>query len=193
MRREALIGKAVAGRLLAEGGHAVRVQTLRTLIDEQLVGATFARDRAGVADVDVQPAVAVDVREGDAGCPGPVPLDAGFGGDVAEAEVALVEIEPVAALVGGDHELREAITVQVADRDPTAVVVIAVGEDVQVGGGGEAILEVDAGVAGGQQREQSASGRGGLTRERRTVPTRAPGEQAGGGHQEPTRLLPEAT
>src|SRR5256886_5948446 len=45
---------------------------------------------------------------------------------------------------------------QVADRDAAAVVEITVGEDVQVVGLGETILESHAGVAGGEQGEQPA-------------------------------------
>ena len=187
--RIARVRDAVRRRLLDEGRDAVGVQPL---VDVQLVGPEFALDFAGVADVEVEPAVAVHVGESDAGGPA-LAVQAGFRGDVAEAELPLVQVQPGAAEIRGEHDFGEPVAAHVPQRHPAAVVEVAVGEDVQLGGGGEAILEVDAGVAGGQQREQSASGRGRLTRERRTVPPRAPGEQVSPGHQEPTCLLPEAT
>src|SRR3989442_1124832 len=57
-----------------------------------------------------------------------------------------------------EHDLGQAVAVQVPDRHPATVVEVAIGEDVQVVGLGEAILESDPGVAGGEQREQGAAG-----------------------------------
>src|SRR5438445_302668 len=64
------------------------------------------------------------------------------------------------ALVGRKHDLRQAVTRQVADPDSAAVVEVAISEDVHVVGLGQAILESDAGVAGGEQGEEPAVGGG---------------------------------
>ena len=66
LRRVATISQAVLGGHVLELGYAVRVVAL---IDEQLIGATFARLFAGVTDIDVQLAVAVHISQRDTGRP----------------------------------------------------------------------------------------------------------------------------
>ena len=171
----ARVRDAVGGRLLHERRHPVRVHAL---VDVQLVGPEPAVAETGVADVNVEPPVAVHVGEGDAGGPSLVP-QAGLLGDIAEAELALVEIQPRPAQIRGQHDLGEPVARQVAERRPAAIVVVAVGEDVQLAGVGEAILEADAGVTGGEPGEQPAVGR----RERGIRACGAAGEQAEYGHE----------
>ena len=178
--RVAGIRDAVGGRLLDERRDTVGVEPL---VQVELVRPELSvrlGDASGVTDVDVEPAVAVHVGEGDAGRP-PLAVQPGLGGDVAEVELPLVQVQPRAALIRREHDLREAVAGEVAERDAAAVVVVAIGEDVQVAGVGEAVLEADAGVARGQQGEETAVGRGrGAGRHFPGGPARAraPGEQA---------------
>ena len=153
LRGVAGIGHAVRRGLFYEGGNAVGVEPL---IDVQLVGPELWVE-AGVADVDVEQPVAVHVGEGDAGGPAPA-VQPGLGGDVAEAKLAFVQVQPGAALIRGEHDLGQAVAGQVAEGDAAAVVVVAVGEDVQVVRVSETILEADAAVARGEQGEQMAVG-----------------------------------
>src|SRR2546421_7022448 len=48
--------------------------------------------------------------------------EARFGGDVPKAELALVQVQARAALVRREHDLGQAVSGQVADRDAAAVV-----------------------------------------------------------------------
>src|SRR5256714_4208672 len=146
----AFVGNAICGGHLLEGRDAVRVQTL---IDVQLVRPPLTRDVAGVANVDVQPAIAIDIGQSDSRSPQPFAFDSRFLSDVLELEVTFVEIEVIAVLVGGEHDLGQTISIQVPDGYSTAVVVIAVGEDVELGRFLESVREVDAGVARRKQRE----------------------------------------
>src|SRR6185312_17320558 len=78
---------------VAIAGNAVLADTLA---NEQLV----MRDRqpfetADLADIDIQQAVVVDVYYRNTGGPAAVLRNAGAVGDIAEAETAVVEIEPV--------------------------------------------------------------------------------------------------
>ncbi len=173
--RVAGVGDAVGGGPLDERGDPVRVQPL---VDVELVGAALPGDFPGVADVDVQPAVAVDVGDGDAGRPGPGVRDAGCGRDVPEVEAAEVQVESGAALVGREHHLRQAVARQVTERDAAAVVVVAVGEDVELAALGEAVLEHDAGLAGGEAGEQRGTSGGSAP----LVAPRAGGGEARAGH-----------
>ena len=144
--RIALVRDAVRGRHLGEGGHPVGVQTL---VDVQLVGPALARHVSGVADVDVEESVTVDVGEGDPRRPEPLARDPRPLGHIREAEVTLVQVQPVCTEVRREQEFRQTVAGEVAQRHPAAVVVVAIGEDIQLASIGEAVLEADACIAGG--------------------------------------------
>ena len=80
--------EAVFGGLFGEGAVVV--------IDIEFISSVAVAHVAGVADIDIQPAVAVDVDDGDAGAPHAVLVEAGFVGDVFEFEIAFIEVEFVA-------------------------------------------------------------------------------------------------
>ena len=113
-------------------------------------------------DVDVDPAVAVHVGHRDARLPTagapPHPPHARPVGDVLEAVVALVEIEPVGAEVRREVEIGQAVVVDVARGHAAAVVVVEVVQDVEGRVFRQAILERDAGRPRRQQLEQARAG-----------------------------------
>src|SRR5439155_1471044 len=100
-------------------------------------------------------------------------------GDVAEPELSLVQIQPGATQIRREDDLRQPVAREVTERHAATVVIIAVGEDVQLAGVGEAILEADAGVARGEQGEQPAAD----GRQRGIGGRGATGEQAQHGHK----------
>src|SRR5258706_11122126 len=104
--------------------------------------------------MDVELAVAVDVRQRPARRPSTGFGDAGVLRDVAKLKVAEVQVELRAVLVGGEDDLGQAVAGEVAEGHAAAVVKVAVGEDVQVAGVGETIREADAGVARGEERSE---------------------------------------
>ncbi len=113
------IHQTVRGGLFFEDGDAVGV---RSLVDVELVDAPLERQVAGVAHVDVEQAVTVDVSHRHARLPGiPTSGDAGLIRDVFEAEVALVEIQPVVGHISGEIEVVQAVAVQVSDGHARAV------------------------------------------------------------------------
>ena len=75
----------------------------------------------------------------------------------------------IAVKVRGEHDLWQTVAIEIARRDAAAVVEVAVGEGVQLLRLGNAILERNSGVAGGQLREElpidgrSLIGRGSLS------------------------------
>src|SRR3954469_22431460 len=78
-------------------------------------------------------------------------------------ELAPIQVEARPALVGGEQQLGQAVTGEVAQRDAAAVVVVAIGEDVEVARLLQLVLEPDARDARGEPREQLvAGGRRGL-------------------------------
>src|SRR5439155_3606109 len=93
-----------------------------------------------VADVDVEPSIAVHIGEGHPGGPS-LALQAGRFGDIAKPELPLVQVQSGAALIRRQHDLRQAVTREVADRRPAPVIIVAIGEDVQLAAVGETILE----------------------------------------------------
>src|SRR5205823_11101806 len=127
----------------------------------ELVGAERSRHFAGLAYVDVESPVAVHVGERDARGPRPLLVSqARLVGHVAEVKLPFVQVQARAALVRREHDLRQPVAGQVADRDAATVVEVAISEDVQVVGLGEAILESHTGVAGGEQGEEPSVGGG---------------------------------
>ena len=169
LRGVAGIGHAVRRGLFYEGGNAVGVEPL---IDVQLVGPEL-RVEAGVADVDVEQSVAIHVGQRDAGGPAPA-VQPGLGRDVPEPEFPFVQIQSGATEIRCEHDLGQPVPGEVAQGDAAAVVVIAIGEDVQVVRVRETILEAHAGVARWQEREQMAVG----GRRGRGGGRRATGQQA---------------
>lgn len=102
---------------------------------------------SGVADIDVEPTVAVDVRHDDAGAP------LLFGGgepclfrNVLKMPVAFVEIELIGPHIGGEEYVGEAVVVDVADGYAAAIVEVAIVDNVGGIGVDYFIDEIDAGV-----------------------------------------------
>jgi hypothetical protein len=151
LRGVAFVRETVLCGHLFEGRHTVLVESL---VDVQLVRATLARDIAGVADVDVEQAIAVHVGHGHSRGPVSFAAHPGFIGDVLELEMAFVEVEFISVQVRREHHLRETVTIEVADRHATAVVEIAVGEDVHLRCVLDAIDEAHPRITRGHHREK---------------------------------------
>src|ERR1700722_2064248 len=106
---------------------------------------------AGIADIDVQPAVAVDVDHGDAGAPHAILAKAGFVGDVFKFEIPFVEIKLIGPHIGGEEDIGKAVVVDVADGYAAAVVKVAEEKTVIETSVLYGVLEPDAGAVGIQQ------------------------------------------
>ena len=94
----AFVGESVFGGFFGKGG---RLAGLAAVVDKQLVLAVVAFDVAGIADVDIEPAIAVNVGHGHAGAPGPGAADPGRFGDIFEFKLAFVEEKLVFRAIGG--------------------------------------------------------------------------------------------
>ena len=150
-----LIGDAVLLRLVLEHRHAV----LDAAIDPELVRARRGLSLPGLADVDVEPAVAVHVGERDTSGPRPLGMrHARTPGDVAEREVPFVQIHARPVEIRREDDLGQTVAGEITDRHAAAVVEVAVGEDVEIGRRLEPVLEADARRAGGEAREELAAG-----------------------------------
>jgi hypothetical protein len=134
--------EAVGSGFVFVEGHAVFVYALA---DEQLVMAVEGLMVADPADVDIQEPIVIDVHDGDACGPAAVLRDLCFGGDVPEMEAAIVEVEFIIALVGCEEEVYAAIVVKVPGANAAAIVIVHVLKYVEFCGGGELIVEVQAG------------------------------------------------
>ena len=95
------------------------------IVDIELVLAVAIAHMPGVADIDVEPSVIVDIHEHYACAPHAVLSEAGLVGDVLELEIAFVEIKLIVRHVGGEEDVGEAVVVDIPDGDATAVVEIA--------------------------------------------------------------------
>jgi hypothetical protein len=131
------------------------------LIDPELVRAGGRLALPSLAEVDVEPAVRVDVGQCHARGPRALRvLDARPLGHIAEGELPLIAVDPRSFDVRREDELRQAVAGEVADGDASPVVVVAIGEDVELGGGLEPVLEANPRGARRKSREQLAPGLG---------------------------------
>src|SRR5579859_2157488 len=87
-----------------------------------------------VADINVEPAVPIDIRHDHAGAP------LLFGGgeacscrDVFELPVAFVEVEFITPHVGGEKNVGESVVIDISDGYAAAVIEVAIAENIEVG------------------------------------------------------------
>ncbi len=141
--------KAVSIGCLCEGEIMV--------IDVELILSIAIGHMTGVADIDVQPAVVIDVYEYYSCAPHAVLTEAGFAGDIFELEIAFIEIELIAGHVGGEEDIGEAVVVDVADGYAAAVVEVTKEEAVVQSAVMHIIFKMDACVL--FQLEEGCGGR----------------------------------
>ena len=152
MGRVAFVCQAVLFRFFREDGDAV---CARSLVDEQLVLFIVPFDIAGVADVDIHSPVAVHIGEADPGGPGFCTGHPCFFRDVFKAHTAFIQEQTIRQHIGAEIDIHQAVVVDVADAHPAAVVVVAVGVDVEGLVKGELVFKSDPAFAGGDTFEQS--------------------------------------
>ena len=140
MGRIAFVVEVVSFCSFGEGAVAV--------VDEEFVLAKGAVDVAGVADIDVEPAVGIYIGHGDTGAPDLCSGHTCFFGDVFKNKIAFVEIEFVLVLVGGEVNIRQAVIVDVADGYAATVVEVAVGKYVELLLVDNLVYKADSGYVG---------------------------------------------
>ena len=116
------------------------------VIDIEFIPSVAVAHVARVADVDIQPAVIVDIDEYDAGAPHAVLPESGFGGSILEVKISFVEIDLIIAHIGGEHDVGKAVVIQIADGYAAAVVKIAKEKAVFQFVVDYFVIEIDAGV-----------------------------------------------
>ncbi len=116
------------------------------VINIQLVFPVTRRHMTGIADVDVEPSVVVDVDKSNAGAPHAILLQAGLRRDVFELEVAFVQVELAVAHIGSEQYVGESVIIEIADGYAAAVVEIAEKKAIFSLVVDDAIVKIDAGV-----------------------------------------------
>jgi len=116
------------------------------VVDIELVLTMAIGHMPGVADIDIEPAVVIDIYEHHACAPHAVLAEACLVGDVFEMKVAFVEIKFIGPHVGGEEDVGEAVVVDVPDGDAAAVVEVAEEEAVVEFAIFYIVLEVDASI-----------------------------------------------
>ena len=150
VEEEGLGGKA--GEVEAVLLRPVRERPVAVVDVEHVVAVH--REEVDAGDVDVHPAVPVDVRHRDSGLPAVGIGDAGPRGDIFEPIVPLVQIEAVGPHVRREIQVRQTVVVDVAHGYAAAVVEVHVVEDVERGVVGQPVRERDTGPLGRQELEE---------------------------------------
>src|SRR6185437_3069954 len=121
------------------------------LVDKKLVAA-LRRILPGIADIDIEQTVSVDVRHRHAGLPTVRPaFESGLLRDVFEFEPAEVEIQFAGLAVGGKDKIGQTIVVDIAGGYAAAVVKIFEVQHVQLFRLFDVVAEMDAGSGSRQQ------------------------------------------
>ncbi len=124
------------------------------LVDKELVVAHAIESshfclggRASFADVDVGPAVAIDVHNGYASAPDMGAGHASGFRHVFEDKIALIEVQLIPLEVACEVNIQQSILIKIRQTNPTAIVKIPVGIGVDVFGDQEGVLEGFHGLA----------------------------------------------
>ncbi len=153
------------------------------VIDIEFIPSVAVAHVARVADVDIEPAVAIDVDHGNAGAPHAILAEACFVGDIFEMEVSLIQVELTRAHIGGEEDIGQAVVIDVADGYAAAVIEIAEKEAVLESSVLYIVFEPDAGAILIQQGKQ------GEVLLPLTAGKEKRGSQEAGEHQRSERLL----
>jgi len=114
------------------------------IIDVELVSPVTVLHVAGVAYIDIQPAVVIDVHKHGACAPHAVLREARSGGDVLKFEISFIQVDPVLTHIGGEEDIRQTVVIEVADGYAAAIVEVAEQEAVVDLFVHHLIVEVDA-------------------------------------------------
>src|SRR5690606_23374192 len=111
------------------------------IVDEQLVLFVIAFNVAGIAYVDVQPAVAVDICHTHSCRPGPRAGHTGFFGYVLKLEITFIDVKFIWSKVTRKINVDQAVVVNVSKGDAATIVKIAICVNIEVVAEMQLILE----------------------------------------------------
>src|SRR5699024_4083594 len=97
------------------------------VIDKELISPVIVCYLSGVADVDIRPAITVDVRYTYAGGPGPTSAYPGFFSDIPECKISFIQIELIICLICNHIDIKQAVVVKVTKAYSGAGIEICVG------------------------------------------------------------------
>jgi hypothetical protein len=124
------------------------------VIDEKLVPPQFrVKHIAGITDINIQPAVVVDINQYNTGTPLFFCRKTGSFRNIFKLKIPFVEVELVASLVGSKKNIRQPVIVEVADGNTAAIIKIPVIEHIETAVLREFVLEMNGAVF--NQAEQS--------------------------------------
>lgn len=134
-----VVVESVFSRFFGEGEIVV--------VEEELI-ATLSRVQhmTGVAEVDIEPSVLIEVDKYDAGGPLFFSAEAGFIGNVFKLKISFVPKKLIGTLIRREEYFWESVVVEVAGGDTASVVKVSVFEYVEVFGLFQVIGEFDTAV-----------------------------------------------
>src|SRR5438105_14799007 len=93
------------------------------VVDKEFIYSFKTLQFAGMTNIDIFPAVAINVYHGYPGFPGAWPAcNSGFIGNILELHMALVQVKTVAAHIAGKINILQSIAVYIADGYAAAIV-----------------------------------------------------------------------
>ena len=98
---------------------------------------------AGIADVNIQPAISIDIRHGHTRTPSAGSSHSCFFGYIFKLKVPFVEVQLIGSEVGRKIQIRKAIVIHISNGYPTPIVEVAVGKDIEVLVKSKVVLKAD--------------------------------------------------
>jgi len=125
-------GKSPVIDAILRSGFSESGNTIRPVpqVEEEFVGPVVALDIPGVADIYIQPPIAININHAHTGGPVMGSGHSGAPGHIPKPEITAIQEQLIGLLVGDEVHVRPAITVDISDRHTAAVIIVAIPEDV---------------------------------------------------------------
>jgi hypothetical protein len=117
-----------------------------TIVDIEGVVTVFAFERTGLADIDIQKTIPIDIGHADSCGPNALDPKSRFLGNVFKFEIAFVQVKAIRGLVACKENIDQAIVVDVAECDAGSIEKIAKSIGVELFGKGKIISEINPGM-----------------------------------------------
>jgi hypothetical protein len=124
---------------------------IQSLVDIKQVSSLQGIALDGRADINIRPAVVIDIHYRDAAAPLPCPVNSGFFGDVVKFEVSPVQVQFIGYHIASEIDIGQAILVEISNPHTAPVINIGHIQGVYRIVFYDLVVEVNAGMIGRDQ------------------------------------------
>ena len=100
------------------------------VVDIEFIQPVSVIDPSRITDVNIQPAIVIDIHHGHAGAPHTILPEPGFGSDILKFHPAFIQVYFIFPHITGKDHIGQAIIIDIAQSHPAAIIKIAKAETV---------------------------------------------------------------